>query len=221
MLKKWLLDGEIEDPHSEFFIEGMANVEVAGLWHDKYRLRESMLPKFISNKMAKKILLIGKSINFLKEVCQVKTTVRERDELKMHLERKSMDLFSPTADTPLHQLIDKIYVNTSKMLLDNVMGPHRLQEHLKAMKNYLLLGKGDFINVLMENMKDELDRPARDIYQHDLFSIMAASVRSTTAECEDPEVLEHLDVRLMYPYDGDSGWDIFTLRYTFKGELNG
>ena len=104
------------------------------------------------------------------------------------------------------------------MLLDIVMGPYKLMEHLKSMKNYLLLGKGDFINVLMENMKDELDRPAKDIYQHDLFSIMAASLRTTTAEVEDPEVLEHLDVRLMFPFHGDLGWDIFTLGYTFKGE---
>lgn len=33
------------------------------------------------------------------------------------------------------------------------MGPHKLLEHLQAMRRYLLLGQGDFIGILMENLK--------------------------------------------------------------------
>lgn len=39
MLSRWLLDGEISDPCSEFFIEAR-NVNIAErLWHDKYYVR--------------------------------------------------------------------------------------------------------------------------------------------------------------------------------------
>lgn len=48
MLSKWLLEGEINDPHSEFFIEVLPEVGTDRLWSDKYRVRESMLPSFIS-----------------------------------------------------------------------------------------------------------------------------------------------------------------------------
>lgn len=48
MLSKWLLEGEINDPHSEFFIEVLPEVGTDRLWNDKYRVRESMLPSFIS-----------------------------------------------------------------------------------------------------------------------------------------------------------------------------
>lgn len=48
MLSRWLLDGEIEDPHSEFFIEILPEVSTDRLWHDKYRVREALLPSFIS-----------------------------------------------------------------------------------------------------------------------------------------------------------------------------
>lgn len=44
-------------------------------------------------------------------------------------------------------------MNTSKKVLDIVMGPHKLLEHLQAMRKYLLLGQGDFIGLLMENLK--------------------------------------------------------------------
>jgi gamma-tubulin complex component 3 len=49
---------------------------------------------------------------------------------------------------------------------------------------------------------------------------MATAIRSTTAVSDDPEILNHLDVRLFDPYDGDSGWDIFTLQYIVKGPLS-
>lgn len=47
MLSKWLLEGEINDPHSEFFIEILPEVGTDRLWSDKYRVREVMLPSFI------------------------------------------------------------------------------------------------------------------------------------------------------------------------------
>lgn len=59
-------------------------------------------------------------------------------------------------DTKLHTLIDNVYFNTSKKVLDIVVGGHKLLLHLQAMKNYLLLGQGDFIGTLMESMKYEL-----------------------------------------------------------------
>lgn len=48
MLKKWLLEGEIDDPHSEFFIECLPEIGPELLWSDKYRVRDAMLPQFIS-----------------------------------------------------------------------------------------------------------------------------------------------------------------------------
>lgn len=48
MLGKWLIEGEINDPHSEFFIEVLPEVGTDRLWNDKYRVRETMLPCFIS-----------------------------------------------------------------------------------------------------------------------------------------------------------------------------
>lgn len=48
---------------------------------------------------------------------------------------------------------------------------------------------------------------------------MDAAIRSTNAQYDDPEILNHLDVRLMSPCDGDIGWDILSLQYTVRGPL--
>jgi gamma-tubulin complex component 3 len=47
MLSVWLLDGEIEDKHGEFFIEELPEVGSDRIWHEKYRLRKNMVPSFI------------------------------------------------------------------------------------------------------------------------------------------------------------------------------
>ncbi|XP_023302267.2 gamma-tubulin complex component 3 [Lucilia cuprina] len=219
MLTKWLLEGEICDPHGEFFIECLVEVGPDRLWHDKYRVRSSMLPNFVSTDLAHKILVTGKSINFLCEICEDKQPVKGRDELRHCIEENAEHIFSSVADTKLHSTIDAIYLNTSKRVLDIVMGPHKLLEHLQAMRRYLLLGQGDFIGILMENLKCELDKPAKELYSYDLSSIMDAAIRSTNAQYDDPEILNHLDVRLMSPCDGDIGWDILSLQYTVRGPL--
>lgn len=63
------------------------------------------------------------------------------------------DIFADVADTKLHLMINDVYLATSKKVLDIVMGPHKLLEHLQAMRKYLLLGQGDFVGQLMEKLK--------------------------------------------------------------------
>ncbi|XP_058445425.1 gamma-tubulin complex component 3 [Malaya genurostris] len=219
-LIRWLINGEIVDPNCEFFIEEISEVGFDQLWHQKYRIRRSMLPGFVSDTMAKRILVIGKSINFLREVCQDKTPVKARNDLKQCLEHDLDFLFSPVSTSKLHLLIDSVYLNTSKQVLDIVLGPHRLLDHLQALRNYLLLGQGHFTDLLMENLHSELDRPASEIFQHDLFSILAAAVRISSAEKEEPEVLNYLDVHFLTHYEGESGWDVFGLTYKVCGPLS-
>lgn len=217
MMSHWLIDGEIRDPHREFFIEEICEVSSDRLWHHKYRIVLSRLPTFVPKSLAKKVLVSGKSINFLREVCEDRTPIKGREELKTAFENNSDQIFSPTQDTKLHEMIDQVYLSTSKKVLDIALGQYKLLEHLQAMRKYLLLGQGDFINVLMENLKDDLDKPAKELFQHQLFNIVATSVRCTNQFEE--EILKHLDVKLVLATDGDRGWDIFTLQYTVDGPL--
>ena len=40
------------------------------LWTDKYRLNHIMIPSFMSNNIANKILQTGKAVNFIRRCCQ-------------------------------------------------------------------------------------------------------------------------------------------------------
>jgi len=53
-------------------------------------------------------------------------------------------------DKLLYAAIDKAYKTTSDMVLKVLIEESKLLDHLKAIKNYLLLGQGDFIQHLLE-----------------------------------------------------------------------
>ncbi|EDW00464.1 gamma-tubulin complex component 3 [Drosophila grimshawi] len=219
MISKWMLEGGIDDGYGEFFVESLADVGVDRLWHDKFRLRLHMLPKFITRELADKILKTGKSINFLREVCKMEGAVKGRKELKDVIDNHVSSIFSYVPDTQWHAVIETCYSQTSKNVLDIMVGPHKLLDHLQGMRRYLLLGQGDFVGIFIENIKDELEKVGTDIYSHDLSAMLDAALRCTNAQYDDADILNHLDVVVKTPYSGDCGWDVISLQYTVRGPL--
>eukprot|EP00729_Bicosta_minor_P025826 gene25826-18168_t len=104
------------------------------MWAKKYSIRESMLPSFMQRELCDKILMIGKSINFIRKVCEISDPL--------------------LANTP------ELHSYTGFALHDNrVLRPYKFVEHLHAIRRYLLLGQGDFIRHLMDVLHEDLARP--------------------------------------------------------------
>uniref|UniRef100_A0A8D0GVV7 Tubulin gamma complex component 3 n=1 Tax=Sphenodon punctatus TaxID=8508 RepID=A0A8D0GVV7_SPHPU len=202
-LYRWIYDGELEDTYHEFFVASDPTVKTDRLWHDKYTLRKSMIPSFINMDQAKKVLLIGKSINFLHQVCHDQTPSTKMIAVAKSAEspKDAADLFTDL-ENAFQGKIDAAYFETSKYLLDVLNKKYNLLEHMQAMRRYLLLGQGDFIRHLMDLLKPELVRPATTLYQHNLTGILETAVRATNAQFDNPEILKRLDVRLLEVLQG-------------------
>uniref|UniRef100_A0A4W4HBP7 Gamma-tubulin complex component n=1 Tax=Electrophorus electricus TaxID=8005 RepID=A0A4W4HBP7_ELEEL len=153
-LYRWIYDGELEDTYHEFFVASDPTVKTDRLWHEKYSLRKSMVPSFITMDQARKVLLIGKSINFLHQVCHDRTPPgRVPPACKCaDSPRDAAELFTDL-EGAFQSKIDAAYFETSKYLLDVLNKNYQLLEHLQAMRRYLLLGQGDFIRHLMDLLK--------------------------------------------------------------------
>lgn len=63
MVWQWVLRGDLNDPHDEFFIQ-MKAVPLEALWRDGYTLREAMLPCFITKNLARQVGYIGSTVQF-------------------------------------------------------------------------------------------------------------------------------------------------------------
>lgn len=213
MLRQWIYDGELSDPYHEFFVtdssghaEDPRRAPATSVWEEKYKLDETMIPSIVTEEFARKIFLIGKSLNFIRYGCGDSAWV------EAYCKEASRELrYGDTAT--LETSIDKAYKATMARLIYLMDDKFQLFEHLHALKRYLLLGQGDFIALLMESLSTNLDRPAGSQYRHTLTAQLEHAIRGSNAQFDSPDILRRLDARLTEMERGDTGWDVFTLEY--------
>jgi len=215
MLRQFIYDGELSDPYHEFFVNEHASQEAGedpprapatSVWEEKYKLDEAMIPSIVTEELARKVFLIGKSLNFIRYGCGDSAWV------EAYCKEASRELRYGNTAT-LETSIDKAYKATMARLIYLMDDKFQLFEHLSALKRYLLLGQGDFIALLMESLSTNLDRPAGSQYRHTLTAQLEHAIRGSNAQFDSSDILRRLDARLTEMEKGDTGWDVFTLEY--------
>lgn len=225
MLRQWIYDGELSDPFYEFFVseqdpkaveakkDSRGSTGASSVWEDKYKLNEDMVPSIITEDFAQKVFLIGKSLNFIRYGCGDSQWVED------YSKAASKELrYGDTAT--LETWIDEAYKTTMARLIHLMEVKFHLFEHLKALKDYILLGQGDFIALLMESLSSNLDRPAGAQYRHTLTAQLEHAIRGSNAQYDSPDVLRRLDARMLELSHGDLGWDCFTLEYKIDAPVD-
>ena len=217
-LRHWIYDGELSDPYLEFFVREQApnkdpTKRTVNVWEDKYEIAKDMIPSIITQDFAQKIFLIGKSLNFIRHSCG--------DSLWVENYSKDASKELRYGDTAtLEAWIDEAHKTTMKRLIHLMADKFHLFEHLQALKNYILLGQGDFIALLMESLAPNLDRPAGAQYRHTLTAQLEHAIRGSNAQHDSSEVLRRLDARMLQLSHGDIGWDCFTLEYKIDAPVD-
>lgn len=217
MLHRWIYEGELDDPHHEFFVANDLTVSLELFWEKKYSLRTQMIPLFVPVDAVGKILLIGKSINFIRHAMDDNSSILDRTAVESLTPTEGMDAY--TAETLLRSVIDRVYCTVCRRVLDLYLSKFKFMEHLGAMRRYLLLGQGDFVKHLMDLLAGDLARPASGLYLHNLSSTLETAIRATNAQYDSADVLERLDVKLFEVSPGDNGWDVFSLTYQVNGPI--
>ena len=210
MIKSWMLEGELNDPHQEFFVAVNQAVTDDRLWHEKYKLNAAMVPAFFDESLANTILLTGKSLNFLRKCCSEEEWAAE----------------APLALPRIHELAElKRWVSsaaevTNAQVMRVLFSKYRFKEHCNSIKKYLLLAQGDFHHSLMELLVTPLNERARKIYKHNIVSMLESAIRASNARFDDLEFLNRIDVKLLEASENEVGWDVFTLEYILSSPLS-
>lgn len=220
MLRLWIYDGELSDPYKEFFVvepEFRPSTDprriATSVWEDKYKLDDNMVPSIITQDFAKKVFLIGKSLNFIRYGCG------DSGWVEAYSKEASKELrYGDTAS--LETSIDEAYKTTMARLIRLMDEKFKLFDHLRALKRYLLLGQGDFIALLMESLASNLDRPANSQYRHNLTAQLEHAIRASNAQYDSQDVLRRLDARMLELSHGEIGWDCFTLEYKIDAPVD-
>ncbi|XVF55989.1 hypothetical protein PTKIN_Ptkin06aG0079900 [Pterospermum kingtungense] len=220
MVRSWVLEGELEDIFAEFFIVGQP-VKAESLWREGYRLHAGMLPSFISQSLAQRILRTGKSINFLRVCCDDRGWADAATEAAAAAGTTTRRGGLGYGETDaLESLVMEAAKRIDKHLLDVIYKRYKFKEHCLAIKRYLLLGQGDFVQYLMDIVGPELSEPANTISSFKLAGLLESAIRSSNAQYDDPDILDRLRVKMMPHGTGDRGWDVFSLEYDARVPLD-
>ncbi len=120
----------------------------------------------------------------------------------------------------LERSIASAYSVASQRLFTVFFTKFRLMDHLRALKDYLMLGKGDFVEILMETLGPSLSKPANTLYRHDLTATLETALKGSTSAKDHPDTLRRLDARMLEFAQGELGWDVFTLEYKVEAPLD-
>lgn len=241
MLHRWVYEGELDDPHGEFFVSDATNskhvkrgsffgkVVEEGAWDGRHDLVEELVPRFLPSDLAHQLFVLGKALHFMRRSCGDATWVTEAANHRAGTGGKQQGqqrgLSSFDGRSVAEAWIGELRVMASEgevthaRLVELMMKKFQLRTHLAALKKFLLLGQGDFVVVLMDALREELNKPSEDMYRHSLTGILDGALRNSNAQYESPEVLERLGVKLLQASPGDKGWEVFSLDYKVDAPL--
>lgn len=225
-ITQWMGTAELTDPFEEFFVVSKRSVPAERVWQDRYSLSREMVPSFIDEALARKILNVGKSISFIQNTCARSRDAKAGRDAKARLQLTAIPRLDELVDTSaagarrLRGVVDKAAAAVNAQLMRVIHRDFGFRRHCLALKKYLLLGQGDFVERLMDTLNDELDQPATSLLRHNLVSLLKRAIQQTNAQYEERDVLSRLDVRVLRGVQGDVGWDVFSLDYHVGPPLN-
>lgn len=254
MLYLWTTQGILSDPANEFFVAENEGVSDLMLWHDRYHINRSNIPiGILDPDLFEPSFNAGKGINYIRR-CLVDgewAMEFESDEEGTRDTEERIALgycYSPDMQSSAVMLaafrptLEKAGSLVHSHILHSLREDYSLLQHLFALKQFLLLGQGDFFSSLMDGLHAEYgDRKgAVGIYRHSLAVTMESALRSTNASDFPPHILKRLQVELLLDADDDAWymfaarrntdddddavdertvWDIFALDYTVPEPL--
>eukprot|EP00903_Cladosiphon_okamuranus_P012519 g11722.t2 len=219
MLKLWMFEGELVDHHHEFFVQEKlleAKEERDKLWREKYRLDSRLLPKFIDKELAGKILTIGKAINFLRRLCGDSEWIMG-PMAKAAAQATALE-YGNTAS--LRAVVESCSSLTNARLVHLMMGPYRLEAHLRVLKKFMLHGQGDLMLNLIEVLGPELDKKATVIYRHNMKGLVESVIKTSAIAQDEVEDVARIGVKILAAGERETGWDVFSLEYNVGAPIS-
>lgn len=250
MLYLWTTQGILSDPHQEFFIAENLAGDDKNLWKEKYHINKDQIPLGILDpSLVGPALNVGKGINFIRR-CLLD------GKFTMHFQAGDSDEDTPetfnrelgyrykacpdgnSTNVELEKTLELGSNLVHTHILTTLKEDNCMVKHLFALKQFLLLGQGDFFSALMEGLHKEYGNEPGvvGIYKHSLLSIVEGALRSTNAKYMPQFVLDRLEVELLLDPDDDvqhmfgpddrlgtddqrTVWDIFMLGYQVPDQL--
>lgn len=197
-IQRWVCSGRLSpDPAHEFFVQETG--EDGDFWASRYELNARMVPTFIAPQVAEKILIVGKTITFLRRCC-------EDDRPAFAVPNDQAFTYGSHA---LASVVEEAYQRTNQRVLKALNEDFRLLDHLKALESCVLLAQGDFAMQLVDGL-DAAAAKRRGAFGSSGADAVAAldnAIKSSNAARLHPSAVQRLKVVVQEGADISFGLD--------------
>jgi hypothetical protein len=137
----------------------------------EFEINNAFLPKFVTTETAASILFIGKSLNHIRnrgviqETYGARKPMSELELLPIHL-RFLSELVVPLSTAGLFQAISAIRLSLSRNTLQQLLPLSKVIQILELLREFFLLGRGEFAISLVTEADDRLQSRARQLSSH-------------------------------------------------------
>ncbi|PYI17671.1 spindle pole body component alp4 [Aspergillus violaceofuscus CBS 115571] len=191
MLNEWLHHGGIKDPHGEFLVKEQKWIKREKLeedytdeyWDKRYTIRDNEVPPQLET-VKDKVLLAGKYLNVVRECGGVDVSKEVRDVPK-------------TLDDPRFlENVNAAYTYANASLLNLLLTKNSLTTRFRSLKHYFFLDRSDFFSYFLELSDSELRRPAKDVNESKLQSLLDLVLRQPGSIAAQDPFKEDVKVRM-------------------------
>ncbi|XP_035667415.1 gamma-tubulin complex component 4-like isoform X1 [Branchiostoma floridae] len=199
----------------------------------QFALRPEMLPSYIPVRLAEKILFVGESIQMF-EHDKDRPAMKRTGSILKNSEDQFAEELHQLSKAPLFNLaafesvIDRIRKSVAEHLWKLVVEEADLIGHLKLMKDFYLLGRGELYLAFIDCAQSILRGPPTNVTEHDVNAAFLQAARDVLLD--DDEVTQfRLSVQTKGKGQkkpsgpipsGESGWGVLGLSYSVQWPLH-
>eukprot|EP00792_Barthelona_sp_PAP020_P009699 TRINITY_DN3314_c4_g5_i1.p1 TRINITY_DN3314_c4_g5~~TRINITY_DN3314_c4_g5_i1.p1 ORF type:complete len:987 (-),score=287.03 TRINITY_DN3314_c4_g5_i1:112-3072(-) len=153
--------GEFVDTNLEYFVQQNLK-ETRDIWNNRFRIVEGNVPiffldlkadskgKVIVSEVGQKILLLGKTVYFIRKCCSFDSFENKFDTEKLISCFFMKDDFTKVSNHLIEFLL-QMETHVNEVIHDQLFKKYNFLQHLQNVKKFLLLEQGDFILSLYEH----------------------------------------------------------------------
>ncbi|KAG8181727.1 hypothetical protein JTE90_028266 [Oedothorax gibbosus] len=237
----WMMNGYIEDPYQEFFIQpenakkspgSTPTIETASTM-GKYTIQPSLLPSYIPSSLSSKILFVGEYVAIL-------GAAEDSESYSLFLKKEHVfakkieKLLSKPSFSLLcfETTIDDIRKCAAERLWQVIVKGANVVHHLKIMKDFYLLGRGElYLNFIVE-ANQLLKMPVTTNAETDANKLFQTIARRTYPDDESitdkfhvtllnqNKHIKNVDKEMLSKLKVESGWSSIGLIYDVPHPLH-
>lgn len=218
LLILWLTKGQLRS-NDEFFVTSVKDNQTHEL---NIKLINKKIPDFVPLNVANQIYIIGKTYLFLEIYCKDIQWINNHSNVyfsKYH----SLDKHGVSQE--FFSIIEYQYIEINKRVNEVLREKFFYKETINLLKNLLLIGRGDFIEIIINQASTFFMEPVNSLPSYQLTkalqdSIQQCSLRHMINKYDNNFVISKVDARVLELGHGPIGWDVFTLDYLVETPLS-